>query len=165
MSEPILRDVAALDLDRVLELNTAAVPAVSLVDHAELEWFLETAEWFPVVELDGEVVAFLIGLAYPPDCGYQSENWAWFMNQFDSFAYVDRIVVDSAAHGQGIGQFLYREFVAHARGRFPRLCAEVNTRPRNDQSLHFHEKFGFEEVGEQETGGGEKAVVMLSLDI
>ena len=165
MSEPALRPATDADLDRILELNNAAVPAVNELERSDLEWFLEVAEWFPVVEVDGEVVAFLHGLAKPPAPGYQSENWAWFVNEYDSFVYVDRIVVDPGGHGQGIGQLLYNGFADRSRGRFPRLCAEVNTRPRNDQSLRFHEAFGFVPVGEQETGGGAKAVVMLSFDL
>jgi len=33
--------------------------------------------------------------------------------------------------------------------------------PRNDESLVFHERFGFEEVGQQNTSGGSKRVSLL----
>ena len=45
------------------------------------------------------------------------------------------------------------------------LLAEVNTRPRNDISLRFHERYGFEPVGERDSEDGTKTVVMLALDL
>ncbi len=44
------------------------------------------------------------------------------------------------------------------------LLCEVNTRPRNDTSLAFHEAWGFKPVGEQDVAGGSKTVMMLALD-
>lgn len=44
------------------------------------------------------------------------------------------------------------------------LACEVNTRPRNKDSLAFHERLGFKSVGEQDTDGGQKTVTMLLLD-
>ena len=79
----------------------------------------------------------------------------------DDFLYVDRIVVDGAARGQGIGRALYDELFAYAGGRTARITCEVNVRPPNPGSLRFHERAGFRAVGEQSTEGGTKQVRLL----
>ena len=50
-------------------------------------------------------------------------------------------------------------------GTAPVLLCEVNVRPRNDASLHFHHSIGFREVGQQDTDGGAKTVSLLALPL
>jgi len=161
-----LRPAVPADLPGVLALNNAAPPAVNRLDLDDLEWFAAVATWFSVVESADRLVAFLIGLS-GPGLGYESDNWRWFSDHYpDGFAYVDRVVVDPGGWGQGFGRALYDGFAQHARtSGSPRVCAEVNVRPRNERSLDFHDAYGFEPVGEQETGGGAQRVVLLSLEI
>ena len=78
--------------------------------------------------------------------------------------YVDRVAVTPAWQGRGVGLALYRGLVDAGGGRWPVLCAEVNVRPRNDRSLAFHERFGFEVVGETEDVRHGTRVAMLALD-
>ena len=47
----------------------------------------------------------------------------------------------------------------------PILTCEVNLKPPNDGSILFHEKYGFEQVGTQETDGGEKEVSLMVYQI
>lgn len=155
-----LRPAATDDLDDILIHNNAAVPAVNELGRDDLVWFCEVAHTFVVAELDGEVGGFLIGLG--PASGYESHNYAWFSERYDDFVYVDRIVVAEAGRGQGVGSALYDEFARRGRaGGTPVMLAEVNTRPRNDVSLGFHEAHGFVAVEERDTPDGEKRVVML----
>jgi len=43
----------------------------------------------------------------------------------------------------------------------PIITCEVNLKPKNDESLLFHKKYGFEQVGTQETDGGKKEVSLM----
>ena len=155
------------DLDRLLELNNEAVPAVNELTADELSWFLEVAHLFPVAEDpgSGEVVALLVGLD-GPGLAYQSLNYAFFCEQArrrqDRFLYVDRVVVHPSAWGRGLARAMYRLLTESADGH-TRLCAEVNTVPRNDRSLEFHERYGFEVVGEQSDEVTGKTVSMFAL--
>jgi len=145
-------------------MNNAAVPAVSGLTEASLRDLVEWAHHFLVVEDDGAVVALLITLL--PGTTYGSMNYAWFSQRYDSFGYVDRIAVAPTAHSKGIGRMLYDDYSARCRAAgLPRVCAEVNTEPRNDQSLRFHDLYGFRAVGEQDTDAGTKSVVMLELPL
>ena len=66
------------------------------------------------------------------------------------------VVVDPAAHRLGVGRAFYETFMATADagpGGHPYLCAEVNTRPRNEKSLAFHEAMGFQALGEFSSEG------------
>ncbi|HEC09207.1 MAG TPA: GNAT family N-acetyltransferase [Acidimicrobiales bacterium] len=150
------------DLDEVLELNNTAVPAVNELDDTSLAELVAMSDFARVAEHEGRVGALLITLTGPGH-GYPSENYAWFCERETDFIYVDRIVVHPALHGRGIGRRFYDSLVAHARGRTSRIFAEVNTRPRNHRSLDFHRRYGFERVGERESEGGTKSVVMLEL--
>jgi len=95
---------------------------------------------------------------------YPSANYQWFSSRYDRFLYVDRVVVAPPAFGRGMGQAFYRAFINQAADH-PVLCAEVNTRPRNERSLAFHTAFGFEPVGNQDTEGDTKTVQMLARDL
>ena len=98
-----------------------------------------------------------------PGVDYDSENYRWFSERGGSFVYVDRIVVADGQRGGGIGRALYDAVFARAVefGRAEVTC-EVNVRPDNPESLAFHARLGFVQVGEQETKGGAYRVALLS---
>ncbi len=157
-----IREVEHGDLDQILELNNLAVPAVNKLARGDLDWFTQQAHTFLVKPGDdGSVGAYLIGLG-GPGVGYASANYEWFSQRYERFVYVDRIVVAEQGRGGGVGRALYDTFSARARADGHEvLLAEVNIRPRNESSLKFHETYGFVPVGEQDTEGGSKRVVML----
>jgi predicted GNAT superfamily acetyltransferase len=117
------------------------------MDPAKHAWYVTHAPYLVVAEVDGERAGFLFG--FTEGSAYASPNYRWFAARYPSFVYVDRVVVDERHRGLGIGRLLYDDLVAWSAGRHPVLCAEVNTRPRNDGSLRFHSRYGFTEVGRQ----------------
>jgi len=157
-----IRPASNADLDRMLELNNAAVPAVNHLTANEMSWFLDVAHCCLVAEVPGipGPSALLVGLD-GPSTPYASHNYGWFCQRFDRFLYVDRVVVDPAAHRSGVGRAFYEAFLATAEpvgsgpegGGHTHLCAEVNTRPRNEKSLAFHEAMGFDSLGEFSSEG------------
>jgi len=163
MSDPSpvrIRAVGPGDLARVETLNVAAIPHVNGIPRDLFERFRRQAAYFRVAERDGEIVGFLVALT--PDADYASPNFLWFRERYDSFLYIDRIVVDEVARGSGLGTLFYRDLERVAREHdIPRLTCEVNLRPPNEGSLRFHERFGFEVVGRLETEGGAKEVALM----
>lgn len=163
----LIRSYRPSDRDAVLALNNAAVPAVSELDEAVLDQLVGWAESVSVVAApddDHDIVAFLVCLS-GPGLPYTSDNYAWLSRRYPSFLYVDRVVVRPGGKGAGVGQALYHRIVAAGRHRFPVLVAEVNTRPRNEASLRFHERFGFRPVGRAQTDAGAKEVLYLELSL
>ncbi len=156
----VLRDAAVSDHPRILELNNDALPAVSELTMGSLVELIAETEAVWVAETDGEVSGFII-LMEGPGKNYESLNYAWFSEHFDAFLYVDRIVIAPAFQGDGVGRAIYESAITYGADRWPVLLAEVNIKPRNDQSLAFHDRLGFEEVGQQDTDGGAKRVSML----
>ena len=146
-------------LPEILKLNNEAQPAVSEISLSELEYFFETAIFFPSAMVDNILAGFLIVLGTRAD--YDSMNYQWFMKRYDSFTYIDRIVVAPKFQGHGIGNKLYQDLIQFSRGKVPRITCEVNLKPRNEGSLRFHRRLGFKEVGIQDTEGGKKTVSLM----
>ena len=152
-----LRDLAPADLETVLSINQAARPAVGDLDADRLGTLVGWCGHARVAVGEGRVVGYL--LALEPGQPYASPNYRFFESTLADHVYVDRIAVDEACRGQGVGAQLYRDLFQRTVGR-PVSC-EVNVVPENPCSLRFHETLGFESVGEQDTEGGEKRVRLL----
>ncbi|MDG2195350.1 MAG: GNAT family N-acetyltransferase [SAR324 cluster bacterium] len=148
----------------ILALNEAAVPHVSSLTAAKLASLREQSIYTGIARgSQGELVGFILVLdetAY-----YDSVNFGWFNQRYARFAYVDRIAIAPSFQRQGIGRKLYAAVINLIQGRYPTLACEVNLRPPNLISETFHAQLGFVEVGQQDTEGGAKRVVMLTQDI
>jgi uncharacterized protein len=153
----MIRRATPRDLPAILKLNNFFVPKVSEIDLPWLEKYLVEAEVFDVFLMGNEIVAFIVGML--PNCDYNSVNFLWFKERFTDFLYVDRIAVNDAAQGQGIGKNLYDHIEKVNRAAM--ITCEVNIAPPNPQSYEFHRKVGFIEVGQQDTKGGTIRVAML----
>ena len=137
------------DAESARALNEANVPEVGAADAERWAWLVDLAEHVEGVEVDGEVVAFLVG--FVEGSAYDSPNYRWFSARHERFAYVDRVAVAEDHRGTGIAHDLYRSFEAWGRGRGAAvLCAEVNSVPPNPRSLRFHERVGFAVVADLE---------------
>ncbi len=147
----------------VLALNEWAVPHVNSITVAELAALADQAFYFKVAMRDDQVVGFLLTLTEGAD--YESLNYQWFSQRYANFIYVDRIVVSPDHGGLGIGRQLYENLQTEGAGRAPLIACEVNLRPANPNSLAFHHKQGFQEVGQQETEGGQKVVCLMTKPI
>lgn len=142
-------------------MNNENDPAVSRLERAELESDLKVAEHALVVGDDvvkGFCITFPSGLEL--DLGV---NYAWFGERYPDFVYLDRVVIDAPHRSQRLGEALYREVERRIieDGTTSLFTCEVNLRPRNDGSLRFHARLGFEQVGEQESKPG-LVVAMLA---
>ena len=157
MSEHVIRDLMPSDLPEAVAINNANVPAVNLADEPMLANLLAQS----VVALGAEPAGGgpLAGfcLVIGPDADYGSQNYRWFNEHYDDFMYLDRVAVADWARNGGIGTAMYAEVERRATSKL--FALEVNLRPRNDGSLRFHHRLGFEEVGQQETDYG----VLVSL--
>ena len=155
----VVRDAVARDHPAVLALNNGAVPHVNALDDAAFAWLATHATYFRVAEDSEGIAGFVIMLEN--GTAYWSANYAWFTSRYDTFLYLDRVVVAPRAQRSGIGRLLYEDATAFARGRWPRITLEVNLRPPNPVSLAFHQRLGFREVGTREYD--ENADVMMEL--
>ena len=147
------------DLPRVVDLNQDALPAVSSITLDDMIHFLEIVDYFRVIKINSNIIGFLIALT--PGKDYQSPNYKWFEKQYSQFMYVDRIVIDPAFQGQGLGWGFYDDLKIFSHGFAPIMTCEVNMIPPNKGSILFHEKYGFEKVGTQKTKGGNKEVSLM----
>ncbi len=156
-----IRELTMADADWFLPLNNNAVPHVNALESGDLEAMLAEAALAWAILAGEEPAGGLI--AFRPGTGYDSANYLWFKDKFDDFLYIDRVIVDPQKRGLGLGKSFYEGALEAARTAGVMLCCEVNERPPNPGSMRFHERFGFEPVGRQETEGGKKSVVLLTV--
>ncbi|MEL6208965.1 MAG: GNAT family N-acetyltransferase, partial [Pseudomonadota bacterium] len=113
---------------------------------------------------EGGPLGFLI--AFDQAAEYDGTNFRWFVARYPRFAYVDRVVVDARARGQGVARALYAALADHAAAAgLERLACEVNRVPPNPGSDAFHERLGFVEVGRAHPYGDTKLVRYLALEL
>jgi predicted GNAT superfamily acetyltransferase len=153
----ITRHANASDLDAVLALNRESERFLSPLTPDQLDVLHAQADLHHVLELDGEVVAFVLALR--EGTGYDSVNYLWFLERYAHFLYVDRVVVAARLQGRGLGRVLYDAVFDRARETgVPVVTCEYDIDPPNPASERFHKAFGFAEVGRQAVAGGKKRV-------
>lgn len=151
----IIRQVKKEDYPRILYLNEDLVNFLSPLDQEDLGKLVEEAEFFQVIEVEGQVEAFLIALREGKS--YTSVNYLWFSKNYESFLYIDRVVVSREYMRKGLGRKLY-SYIFDREKDVDYITAEIDIEPINQVSLDFHKSFGFKEVGRQTIKNGEKTV-------
>ena len=155
-----IRKVEETDLEAVLRLNAASIPAVNRVDLEQMRWFAANAAYFSVATCNEQLAGFLIGMR--PGTSYASPNYRWFSNRYDDFGYIDRVAIDESARRLGLATRLYRDFEACLPGCVGVLTCEVNIVPPNESSMRFHENYGFRTIGTQTLDDGHKEVALMA---
>ena len=157
MSDRTLRDAVEGDFESILALNRAEEQQTSPMDMDKFLHLHSLATYRKVVTVDGDIAAFI--LAMRDGAAYRNDNYDWFAARYESFLYVDRIVVAADYSGLGIGSLLYKDLFSYADflgAEF--VCCEYNIEPPNLASKVFHDKFGFQEQGSQRVANGAKLV-------
>jgi hypothetical protein len=148
-----------IDLPHIHNLNQGALPAVSSITINDMTQFLEMADYFRVIKVKNNIAGFLIALT--PGKDYHSPNYKWFEKKYSQFMYIDRIVIDPSFQSRGLGRAFYDDLKIFSQRYTPIITCEVNLKPKNERSLLFHKKYGFEQMGTQETDGGKKKVSLM----
>ncbi|WP_051638811.1 GNAT family N-acetyltransferase [Butyrivibrio sp. NC2002] len=142
------------DYDYVLKLNEENVDVLIPTDRGELEYLAERAVLFHVIYVDENPAGFIIALREGLE-DYDFKSYRWFKERYSKFLYIDRIVVDKEYWKKGIGRKLYQYAFDYVKENdIEIVAAAITTVPYNKESLAFHAKMGFTEVGEQLIRGG-----------
>lgn len=148
-NQPVpVRNLSPADDAAVLALNNVEVPRVTALGEGDLDRYRAVLRDALAIGPEGDPDGFCWTIG--PNTPYWSANYAWVAEHYDRFVYLDRVVVAPRARGRGVARALYDAVSARAAGVADQFVLEVNTRPRNDESLAFHAKLGFAEVGRAE---------------
>lgn len=158
------RPATISDFDAILALNEESVHFLSPLDRERLIHLDAQSALHLVVEVDDEVVAFV--LAFREGADYDSVNYRWFAGRYPTFLYVDRIVVSPKHQRRGLGRLLYEAVFRSAKAsQIPWVTCEFDIDPPNPTSERFHASFGFREVGRQAVAGGKKWVSLQAVGV
>lgn len=133
------------DLDEIWNINQENIPEVG--DVPNLDRLKKLIDWSShlIVVRDNDISGFIILMREGQN--YDSLNYKFFNSQSFPFLYVDRIAIKDGHRRKGLGRMIYEKTIDIAKDLDVSTCCEVNTIPRNDPSLAFHDTFGFREVG------------------
>lgn len=150
-----LRAATVEDSDAIVRLNQEAVTFTSAMDSDRFRELLAISDYASVIEIEGEVAAFLLGIGEGRP--YDNGNYRWFSERLTDFLYIDRVVVDGACRGVGLGQRLYAHLFDWVMNRqLSHLAAEFDIEPPNLASLAFHDRHGFVELGTRVLDNGKR---------
>ena len=142
----VIRDARPADFAAIAALNAESERFLSPMSATRLNLLHAWAAYHRVVEVEGQVAAFL--LAFREGAGYDSPNYRWFSARYASFVYIDRVVVAGVHRGKGFASALYDDVFEFARENgVGTVTCEFDTDPPNETSRRFHARFGFQEVG------------------
>ncbi len=158
------RTASSDDFDAMLALNLESERFLSPLTRERLASLHRQADLHQVLEVKGEVVAFVLALR--EGASYDSVNYRWFAGGYERFLYVDRVVVAASQHGRGFGRALYERVFSRAQATgVPVVTCEYDVEPPNLASERFHQGFGFAEVGRQSVAGGKKQVSLQAASV
>ena len=157
---PQIRAMTLADAPVVIALNQSVVRATSPMDNAQFSALYALSDLKLVAQIDSEVTAFILGMSHGND--YDNGNYQWFSEHLQRFLYIDRVVVSDKCRGIGIGRLLYARIYKWAKqSQLPTICAEINIDPPNHQSLRFHDKAGFVQIGTRLLENGKKVSMQI----
>lgn len=152
-----IRKTEALDYPKIIQLNENEVQHTSTMDLNRLAELDALSNYHKVIVVDDVVAGFL--LAMRENAAYANENFSFFSSKYDTFLYIDRIVIDAEYAGLKLGTLLYNDLFDYARNNgVSVLTCEYNIEPPNEPSRRFHDKYGFKEIGTQWLDAGKKRV-------
>ena len=152
-----IQDVHYRHLEDIHRLNQDNLPHVGSIGFQDIVYLFKEAIYFRIAVEEEEIAGVLI--AFDPMAGYKSPNFLWFKEHYDAFIYIDRIMIAPNSRRKRIAFRLYNDLEQFAKERkLSTMACEYNLRPSNETSRLFHQRYGFKEVGQQETEGGKKTV-------
>ena len=109
MTGSLLGPLRAADHRDVVALNERHVHLTAPMDVDRL-LHLDTVGTVEVIRAEGRFAGFVVTMA--GDADYDSGNFGWFAERYDSFCYLDRIVVHEDFRRRGLAGRVYDEVEA-----------------------------------------------------
>jgi predicted GNAT superfamily acetyltransferase len=160
MAEANIRNIEVNDFEIITRINELVVESMSPMDTDRLKELLGFCEYSKAAIIENEIAGFI--LAMKEGSKYPNKNYEWFSRRYERFLYIDRIAINPSQERKGIGTLLYNNLFEYSKSKgFEYVVCEINVIPPNDQSLKFHRKFGFSEVGQQELANGKRVSMQL----
>ena len=136
-------------VELLYELNQDNTPEVGFIKSLEMfSKLLNMSSLNLLLKYKDEVIGFIV--CFRERSNYSSLNYKFFNNKEKRFLYIDRVVIKEGYRRKGYGTKIYKYLEDFFIKDLIPICCEVNSFPRNEVSINFHIKNGFEYVGEHD---------------
>lgn len=143
----MIGDITPDHYQQILKINQEFVHWLAPMDEARLLYVLSLATYKRQIN---QAQGILIGYAHDVDYP-DHKNLNYLRPRVNNFFYIDRVIIDAASQGLGLGRKLYTDVETFAKQRgYTALACEVNTRPNNPSSHNFHVHMGFVTIGDED---------------
>ena len=133
-------------VELLYELNQDNTPEVGSIKSLEMfSKLLNMSSLNLLLKYKDEVIGFIV--CFRERSNYSSLNYKFFNKKEKRFLYIDRVVIKEAYRRKGHGTKIYKYLEDFFIKDLIPICCEVNSFPRNEVSINFHIKNGFECVG------------------
>lgn len=155
----VVRQVRAEDFDGILKINSGSGPGVTQLDESVLRRTVALSSVSLVATDALRVVGYLLGISSSDP--YEGEEFQFVRAAIhEPFLYIAQVAVCTEARRRSIGSRMYADLLRRCQAlNIATLCCEVNLRPANPISMRFHERLGFERMGDRETSDGRLAAL------
>jgi predicted GNAT superfamily acetyltransferase len=157
---PRVRPMHTQDFDAVLRINSVCLPHVAKLDREYLICAVASIS-VALVATDGVTISGYL-LAISSAVAYEGEEFRCFLDSASvPFLFVDQIAVCPACRGTGVASALYASAEQRAiRFGLQALGCGINVLPSNPDSIHLHDKLGFEFAGKLRTRANQVVALM-----
>ena len=126
----IIKDINPDFYESILKLNNDNIPAVSELDIEKLAFIVNESKyaWMISDSIDHSLIGFCLILQ--KGSSYKSDNYKWVSENYESFDYLDRVVISGEHQNKGYGRLLYEQWLSKTGSKD--LLLEVNIKPMNE---------------------------------
>ena len=163
LGPPGIRGIEPADHLAVLAINLESEHRLGRMNGQRLEQLLRDPGHHRVLEVDGQIVGFLIAL----EADARANRTASRRDAGDPGAVrqVERVVVGDRYRRRGYASALYDDLFRHARERgVGEIVCEFLLEPPNRAAQAFLASFGFREIGQRESDSSVVSIQWASLD-
>ncbi len=147
----VYREAKESDLEGVIKVNhlsQRSKKTSGLIQKRTLKDFhklFDISKRFIIAEQNGVIIGYVIVLDESAEY-LENEIFSFFPKNYDNFVFVDSVAVHPDFRRKKVAKGMYNRFLSEEKKR---VLVDFLIKPRNSESISFHESMGFKSIGDR----------------